>query len=52
MSRFYYERVGDGRECRIFDRAWSNTAPIALAYDENVAEMICTALNKLWEKPQ
>jgi len=50
MSRFYFEH----RESSylIFDRQWNNVVPIASCNDVNVAEMICTALNQLWERPQ
>jgi hypothetical protein len=52
MNRFYFERQGDSNFFHIFDRQWSNTVPIAMTNDVNVAEMICMALNQMWERPQ
>lgn len=51
MSRFYFNRT-EGGSYLIFDRQWNNVVPIASTTDVNIAEMICTALNQLWERPQ
>jgi hypothetical protein len=50
MKRFYFERR-EGSYL-IFDRSWNNVVPIASTGDGDIAEMICTALNLMWEKPQ
>jgi hypothetical protein len=52
MSRFYYTYDDDIEAYSIYDRAWSNSTPIAWTRDDTLAEMIVSALNTFWEKPQ
>jgi hypothetical protein len=52
MSRFYYRFDEDSEEHEIYDRSWSNVTPIAWCEDVNVAEMLVSALNAFWSKPQ
>jgi hypothetical protein len=48
MMRFYYSRSES--TYAIFDRHKSNTKPMCWTDDVNAAEVICEALNELFEE--
>lgn len=48
--RFYYNRHEFNGSYLIFDRKKSNTRPMAWTEDVNAAEVICEALNQLFEE--
>jgi PhoPQ-activated pathogenicity-related protein len=52
MSRFYFNYDQRLETYAVFDRQWSNTTPIAWSHDVTIAEMIVSALNLFWERPQ